>query len=433
MRIILHMDMNSYFASVEQQANPHLRGRPVGVCEHLGGIIIAPSAEARLMGIKPGATVWEAIKIFPQIVLLPTDPDKYRHVTKKFLNILNDYSDDVEQYSIDEAFIDITRYTDGDYRDARLLGMEIKQRLRLEIGEWVSASVGVGPNKLISKIAADLGTDHIDRLGIVRPQDISKLYDELALTDVPGIGRRIEKALHRLGIFTLKQLAVYPLGNLLNQFGIWGYVLRELANFRDTSAVVTEEEPPKSFGHAYTVPKPLTSEREIRKLMFKLSDKVGRRMRKHGASGSIVHYFHSDRQYTSFGKQRKIRDFINEGRDIFRVAWKIFLSSSPFPAEGGGMEGVSSLEISAPTYSPPYHGGELKLKIMGVSVSGLRWETGQDFLFEQYERPRRLAAIMDKINNKYGDYTITRARFYDAPDTWAKDTVGFGRTRSLNQ
>src|SRR3989344_1712104 len=118
MRIILHIDMNSYFASVEQQANPHLRGRPIGVCEHLGGIIIAPSAEAKRLGIKLGTPVWTARKIFPQIVLLHTDPDKYRTVTGKFMKVFRDYSNDVEQYSIDEAFIHATEYCGGSFDDA---------------------------------------------------------------------------------------------------------------------------------------------------------------------------------------------------------------------------------------------------------------------------------------------------------------------------
>src|SRR3989344_8462289 len=139
--IILHLDMNSYFASVEQQANPHLRGKPVGVCEHLGGIIIAPSVEAKRLGIKLGTPVWEARKIYPQIVLLPTDPDKYRHVSTGFMKILCDYSDEVEQYSIDEAFVDITKYCSGNFDGALFLGLEIKQRLAREVGEWVSSSI----------------------------------------------------------------------------------------------------------------------------------------------------------------------------------------------------------------------------------------------------------------------------------------------------
>src|SRR3989338_5146143 len=399
-RIVLHIDMNSYFASVEQQANPLLRGRPVGVCEHLGGIIIAPSVEAKRMGIKLGTPVWEAVKIFPQIVLLHTDPDKYRDITQKFLQIFRDYSDNVEQYSIDEAFIDATEYCAGDYGEAMLLGLEIKQRIRLGVG--LRGEVGWGWNQ-------------IDRICVIRPEYVSQLYDYLNMTDVPGIGPRLKRALGKLGIFTLKELATYPLSNLLNQFGLWGQVLHDLANFQDTSAVMSEEEDAKSFGHAYTVGKALTSIDEIRRLMFKLSEKVGRRMRKYGVAGSVVHYFHSDKQYSSFSKQHKIKDFINDGKDIFRVAWSIF-SPSLRVREGRG---------------------ELRIKIMGVSVSGLKFSAQgrsasggvQDFLFEQYERPRRLLSAMDKINDKYGDYTITRAEMHEAPDGWAKDTVGFGRTR----
>src|SRR3989344_2510147 len=137
-KIILHLDMNSYFASVEQQANPLLRGRPVGVCEHLGGIIIAPSVEAKRAGIKLGTPVWDALKICPGIVLLPTDPDKYRAVHERFNRILAEYSDEVERYSIDDSFIGLT----GNWDDALLLGLEIKQRLRQEVGQWVSCSIG---------------------------------------------------------------------------------------------------------------------------------------------------------------------------------------------------------------------------------------------------------------------------------------------------
>src|SRR3990167_8421907 len=108
MKVIFHIDMNSYFATVEQQANPHLRGKPIGVCEHLGGIIIAPSIEAKKLGIRTAMPVWEARKIYPGIILLPVDPPKVRSVTERFLKIFSEYTDVVERYSIDEAFLDIT-------------------------------------------------------------------------------------------------------------------------------------------------------------------------------------------------------------------------------------------------------------------------------------------------------------------------------------
>ena len=269
--IILHLDMNSYFASVEQQANPHLRGKPVGVCEHLGGIIIAPSVEAKRLGIKLGTTVWDAKKIYPKIVLLPVDPDKYRHVTAAFLRILMDYTDEVERASIDEAFADLTGVA-RDYDDALFLGLEIKQRLRQEVGEWVSCSIGIGPNKLIAKIAADLGEGDINRIFVVRPDEIGLLYDRLKLTDIPGIAHRTERSLNKLGIFTLRELARYPLGNLLSQFGLWGYTLHCMANFKDAGFfAIPADEPIKSVGHSYTLPKAINDLREIKKLILNLS------------------------------------------------------------------------------------------------------------------------------------------------------------------
>lgn len=401
-RIILHLDMNSYFASVEQQANPHLRGRPVGVCEHLGGIIIAPSVEAKRLGIKLGTTVWDARKIYPKIVLLPVDPPKYRHVTAGFLRILMDYSDEVEKASIDEAFADISLAA-RDYSDALLIGLQIKQRIRREIGEWVSCSIGIGPNKLVAKIAADLGAGDIDRICVIRPDDIPSLYERLKLVSIPGIGRRLERALNKLGITTLRGLACYPLANLLNQFGLEGLFLHQFANFQDSGWFVRpEKEQIKSFGHSYTLPKVIGEITEIKKLMYKLSEKIGRRMRRKEARGNIIHYFHSDRQYQGFSKQHKIGEFIDDGRNIYRAAFRIFQQAN-----------------------------NSSIKIMGISVSGLVFHKPQEPLFEEYKRPLWLTSALDKINNKYGEFTIRRGRLAKIEEEWAKDTVGFGRMKEF--
>src|SRR5690349_12786458 len=108
--VIIHLDMNSYFASVEQQDNPDWRGKPVGVCEHLGGIIIAASREAKRWGIGTGTPVWEAKKLYPKIILTPTHAERYRFYTRRFLKVVEDYTDMVEKYSIDECFLDITKF-----------------------------------------------------------------------------------------------------------------------------------------------------------------------------------------------------------------------------------------------------------------------------------------------------------------------------------
>jgi len=430
--------MNSYFASVEQQANPHLRGKPVGVCEHLGGIIIAPSVEAKRLGIKLGTTVWDARKIYPKIVLLPVDPDKYRHVTAGFLRILMDYTDEVEKASIDEAFADITKVSEGNYNDALLVGLEIKHRLRREVGEWVSCSIGIGPNKLLAKIAADLGEGDLDRIFVVRPDDISKLYDRLKLTDIPGIAHRLERSLNLLGIFTLRELADYPLGNLLNQFGILGYELHRLANFdypspffplpqgeRESFAV----DEIKSIGHSYTLPKPIREIRDIKKLMYKLAEKIGRRMRRAGARGNIIHYFHSGpslnpsplagegRERGWFHRQHKIGELINDGQEIYKAAFRIF-EESIRPSTSSGTNYVVSLSNH--------------IKIMSITISGLVFANPPEPLFEQYKKPSWVVRAMDKINDKYGEFTIRRGRLVRISEDWGKDTVGFGRMKEFS-
>ena len=150
--IIFHLDMNSYFASVHQQDHPETRGKPVGVCEHLGGIIIAASVDAKRWGIKTGTPVWEARKLYPKIILTPTQPERYRYFTRRFLKLMGDYTDKVEPYSIDEAFMDGTRacnvrksselrvgssewgYVDP-FEEAVRVALEIKRRMKIEVGE----------------------------------------------------------------------------------------------------------------------------------------------------------------------------------------------------------------------------------------------------------------------------------------------------------
>ncbi|PIR96901.1 MAG: hypothetical protein COT91_04255 [Candidatus Doudnabacteria bacterium CG10_big_fil_rev_8_21_14_0_10_41_10] len=434
--IIFHIDMNSYFATVEQQANPHLRGRPVGVCEHLGGIIIAASVEAKMLGIGTGTPVWEARKIYPKIVLLKVDPPKVRFITERFLKIFSDYTDLVERYSIDEAFLDFGIKTkilkdtchpgldpgstrarkDPDcnqddstiWSDAILVALEIKQRIRREIGEWLTCSVGIGPNKLIAKIASNLQKP--DGLTVVRPQDIEELYDKLSLTDIPGINVRMQARLSAHGIYTVKDLSRYPESKLRAEFGLVGHYLKQLGNFKSTRGIVLPgDEPVKSMGHAFTMSRASSDVREIEALIFKLSEKVARRLRQRNMWGSVVSCYvrfakekvpFSQRREPSqnFGRSHRIKDFINDGRLISREAIKIFNSSG----------------IKAP------------VRMIGISVSGLVENFLDEPLFRRYKKSQWALDAMDKVNDKYGEFTLRRAALLDAKHL-AGDTVGFGR------
>ena len=139
--------------------------------------------------------------------------------------------------------------------------------------------------------------------------------------------------------------------------------------------------------------------------MLKLSEKIGRRMRRQNAWGNVIHYFHSDNRYSGFSKQHKVNELINEGKDIYQAAFGIFKSRWPL---------------------------QFSIKIMGVSVSGLKFDFKAEPLFEEYKKPGWLVQAMDKINDKYGEFTITRGRMLGIDEEWAKDTVGFGRMKGFN-
>ena len=448
MPIIFHIDMNSYFATVEQQANPHLRGKPIGVCEHLGGIIIAPSIEAKKLGIKTAMPVWEARKIYPGIILLPVDPPKVRSVTERFLKIFSEYTDVVERYSIDEAFLDITnlitrserlkfslsRRGEGRERSNRikrsfavtqddkkgdkddsfiwdqalLYALEIKQRIRLEIGEWLTCSIGIASNKLIAKIASDI--EKPDGLTLVRPRDIPGLYNRIDLTDIPGIGTRMARRLAVHNIFTPLDLAWYPESRLRAEFGLVGHYLARLGRFEDTGGfVVPEDERIKTMGHSYTISRATGDEKEIKKLLFKLSEKIALRLRRKNMWGSVVSIYARSSQ-GGFSRSHKIGDLINDGRLIFDQAWKLFKSSTP------------PLTPSTPSYLK--RGTEIKM--LGVTVSGLIVNLADEPLFEKYKKPQWALQAMDKVNNKHGDFTLRRGVLLSAKNL-AQDTVGFGR------
>jgi DNA polymerase-4 len=168
--VIIHLDMNSYFASVEQQDNPQYRGKVLGVCEHLGGIIIAASIEAKRWGIKTGMPVWEAKKLYPKIILVHTRAHAYREYHRRFLLVLREYSNFVEPASIDEAYADITKICNvqvssskyqvvrmvNPFEEAVRVAQEIKVRMKKEVGDYLTCSIGIAENKLLAKIGSYL-------------------------------------------------------------------------------------------------------------------------------------------------------------------------------------------------------------------------------------------------------------------------------------
>lgn len=405
--------MNSYFASVAQQDNPAWRGKPLGVCEHLGGIIIAASVEAKRWGIKTGTPVWEARKLFPQIILTKTEPNRYRFYTKRFLKVFGDYTDQLEKYSIDEAFIDITKacnikkknargeWVNTDpFSEAELIAKQIKQRMKKEVGDYLRCSIGVGDNKLLAKIGSDLQKP--DGLTIIRPEEKHLLYDRLQLTDIPGIGKRQERNLNKLGITTLADLRDFPQSQLIAHFGIGGYHLYNMGQLEGSWKEGFESEDViKSMGHMYTLPREYRNQPVVKPVLYKLSEMVGARLRVNGYMGGVVHVHIHDDDHNCIGQGRKIGYGIYDGRDIYREALQIL--DNRFPPQ---------------------------VKLIGITVAGLVPFVHQQSLFASDEKHRGIVPALDAINNKYGDFTAARTPAWLARSI-IRDSVGFGRMKEF--
>ncbi len=479
--IILHLDMNSYFASVEQQDNPEWRGRPVGVCEHLGGIIIGASREAKKWGINTGTPVWEARKLFPKIILTHTHAERYRFYTRRFLKVVSDYTDKVEKYSIDECFLDITRQCNirrpsvslrvhpkqsftrnrllrlaslklgrsgsdalprndsaemvNPFEEAVNIALEIKRRFKTEVGEWLTCSIGIADNKALAKIGSDLKkpdgivviNDKIDKIDISDKNNhlvLSKdeLYNRLKLTDVPGIGYRQKKNLSELGIKTLKDLRDYPKSRLVARFGrINGHHLYSLGQLEASwKSGVHQDDEIKSMGHMYTLPQEFRKPEFFIPVLYKLCEMVGRRLRRKNLMGNVISCYYHNKDYEGFGESKKLAYFLQDGREIFLEAMRILDSATDQrtnPAFAQGYGGQGQRLISG-------------VKLIGVTVAGVRPYIHQLSLFGDVERERKTVEALDEINDKYGEFTILRAQMHKAGKVF-RDSVGFGRMKEL--
>ena len=203
--LVLFIDMNSFFASCEQQVNYYLRGRPVGVCVYTGryGAIIALSIEAKKLGLKGIMRLDEAIKICPELVPVETRPERYREYHVKVMKVLNKYSQDVIPKSIDEAIVDISDYHLL-YKDPLELAKKIKEDIKKEAGDWLQCSIGIAPNAFLAKLASNLQKPN----GLVQitSENIDDVLKKLKLTDLPGIAKGNAKRLINAGINTPLQL-----------------------------------------------------------------------------------------------------------------------------------------------------------------------------------------------------------------------------------
>lgn len=422
MRTILHIDFNSYFASVEQQANPHLRNKPIGVT---GGdrmkrtVLGAASIQAKKFGVKTGMQIWEAKKLCPQIIIVPGDSDKYLAVTTKFLNILKNYGPYLEVFSIDECFLQPVDKSENQCID---IAQEIKSHIRFEIGPYVTCSIGISYNKLMAKLAGSLKKP--DGLVIIsNEKEAMKVLDKVLLDEICGIGSRIKARLNKLGIFNFKALRQVPLNILLFEFKSYGQWLYNASRGIDYSEVMPfyEKEEVKSVGHRHTIDHDTADTKEIKQLLLKLTELLARRLRAKNLVGKTVHCwyrratFHLEgvnqatvsshlpgeagSAFFGDGMQATIA-YTNDGLDIFKAGWKIFQT-------------IWTKE---------------KIRMIGVSISNLNPQTPENLSFlPEIKKREIITSALDKINDKYGEFTLQRGilltsqKMYRKPNPFLSD------------
>ena len=217
-RLIMHIDMNAFFAAVEQQSNPALRGRPLAVVgSQQRTIILTASYEARAFGVKTGMTLLEARQKCPQLQLVAANNRLYTHVSAQIIQIFQDYTPLVEVFSIDEAFLDVSGSLKI-FGSVERIAYLIKSRIKARLG--LTCSVGVAPNKLLAKLASDMQKP--DGLTFIRADQVSATLEELPIGELCGIGRSTETKLNALGIYTCGQLGRFSAATLKGRFGVIG-------------------------------------------------------------------------------------------------------------------------------------------------------------------------------------------------------------------
>jgi DNA polymerase IV len=381
-RIILHIDMDAFFISVEQRENPSLRGKPAAVCGSLSrSVVTSATYEARPYGIRAGMSTQEAKRRCPPLILVKGNHSKYTETASRIFSILKKYTPLVEVASIDEAYLDITQSLVL-FQSSLHIAQSIKDQIRES--EELTCSIGVAPNKLLAKLGSALKKP--DGLVVIQKGDVEGILKDLPVSKLYGIGPKLTEALNSIGVFTCGQLGRFSVSVLSKKFGVIGERLHEMGLGLDDSPVVPfdEEGDAKSISHSVTLEEDTSDPRLLKKVLLQLSERVSRRMRRERFYGKRIAVTVRYSDFFTFSKQKTLSKWMMSGNEIFEQAFEIFGSiSHPKP-----------------------------IRLLGVGVSQLKKEWCQLDLFEKREKKDNLLKAMDRVNERFGDWTLTWAGLY---------------------
>lgn len=422
---IMHIDLNSCFAIIEQQANRLLRGRPVGIAAYdtPRGFVLAASYQAKAKGVKLGVNVQEARTLCPGIIIMTPDPAKYREAHNRFKTLVTRYTSDVTPKSIDEFVLDLSNSpTLRSGKSMEEIGLAIKQDISAELGEAVTVNIGIGPNRFLAKFAA--GFNKPDGMTRIDANSLEKSYEDMDLVDLPGINVRYRRRLQMYGINTpldflkadRRSLEKVVFKSIVGYY--WYLRLRgyEADSYKSKRG---------SVGHQYALPHKTDNKEELARLLLKLCEKVGRRLRKIGLTAGGIHLYLSFINYQESagrdngfigGENLQSQRAWHHGE---KVGYRLYSTESVYRA-------AKNLLGRAEIYN----------KVRGMSITTFDLQPvdpEQLSLLEDnksFASERRISEALDAINNRYGEFVVTPATMMDMQGE-ILDRIAFGNVRDV--
>ena len=390
MRTILHSDCNGFYASVECLYHPELRNQPVAVggdADKRHGIILAKNELAKKYQIKTGEAIWQAKEKCPQLVVLPPRFDRYMRFSKMCRRIYSDYTDRIENFGLDEAWLDVS----GNGTDGEMIAHEIRKRIKSELG--ITVSIGVSFNKIFAKLGSDYKKP--DAVTVITKENYRDVVWPLPVGDLLYVGPATRRKLYHLGVYTIGELAAYPLSLLRQNFGKWGDVLYTFSNGYDSSPVMHADETAaiKSIGNSTTAVRDLEDDEDVKMIFMVLCDSVCRRLREQGARAGLVGISVRDCELNTFTRQRKLSVPTDITDEVLSEAMALFRANYRWE------KSIRSVGVSV---------GELASYSRPVQLSMLCDEA-------QRERQCALDRSLDSLKRRFGSFCVRPAALMKDP------------------
>lgn len=388
-RIILHSDCNSFYASVECLHNPQIRNKPVAVAgdaENRHGIILAKNEIAKKYNIKTGEPIWQARNKCPELVTVDAHFHLYKRFSKMAKAIYADYSNKVENFGLDEAWIDVTGNPYG--RSGMDIAKEISDRIKYELG--ITVSIGVSFNKIFAKFGSDYKKP--DAITEITKENYKSIIWPQPAHSLLYVGPATKHKLTAMGIYTIGDIANADPYLLKNNLGKWGDLIYSFANGYDCSPVahIDESDTVKSIGNSTTTPRDLTDNEDVKSVMFVLCDSVCRRLREQGFMAKTVSISVRDSDLFSFTRQMKLNDYTSVTKNIQNSAMELFYKNYSW------RKPIRSIGVSVSDLVP--NNISKQISLFNDEVAKLKQE--------------ELDKTLDKLKIRFGNYSVRTGNLF---------------------